>query len=197
MGTLIQAYKEAIIAGDETRAQEIETLICTVENEKTVLSVKVAETTTLLATDKDQHLRLKADFENFRKKTEKDRLNFTSDIRGDVIESLLPMVDSFEKTRKEIQPETEKEKKIEISYQGIYKQFVEVMRSFGVSVVETVGKPFDPSVSCQNASFLRFPLLACLFFMISMAEQRKNIWHKVLTFSCSPWKNIINKLIKS
>lgn len=163
MGTLIQAYKEAFIAGDETRAQEIETLICIVENEKTVLSAKIAEITTLLATEKDQYLRLKADFENFRKKTEKDRLNFTSDIRGDVIESLLSIVDSFEKTRKEIKPETEMEKKIEISYQGIYKQFVEVMRSFGVSVVETVGKPFDPSVSYQSASFLRFPLLACLF----------------------------------
>ncbi|KAG6475840.1 protein GrpE-like isoform X1 [Zingiber officinale] len=146
MGSLIQAYKEAIIAGDETTAQEIETLICTVENQKTVLSAKFAEITTLLATDKDQYLRMKADFENFRKKTEKHRLNFTSDIRGDVIESLLPMVDSFEKTIKEIKPETEKEKKIEFSYQGIYKQFVEVMRSFGVSVVETVGKPFDPSI---------------------------------------------------
>ncbi|XP_065853911.1 uncharacterized protein [Euphorbia lathyris] len=36
------------------------------------------------------------------------------------------------------------EKKIDTSYQGIYKQFVEIMRSMRVGSVATVGKPFDP-----------------------------------------------------
>ncbi|CAL9108307.1 uncharacterized protein LOC135619502 [Musa acuminata AAA Group] len=146
MKTLIQAYKKAIIDGDEKSAQENETLICITENEKNNLTAKFAEITAEIASGKESFLRLKADFENFRKQSEKDRLNFTSDIQGDVIESLLPMVDSFENTKKEIKPETEKEKKIETSYQGIYKQFVEVMRSLGVALVETEGKPFDPSI---------------------------------------------------
>ncbi|WOL00872.1 hypothetical protein Cni_G09585 [Canna indica] len=146
MKILIQAYKKAIIEGDEKNAHEIEALICILDSEKESLSKTLTEIITEIASSRDKFLRLKADFENFRKQSVKDRLNFTSDIQGDVIESLLPMVDSFEKTKMEIKPETDKGKKIETSYQGIYKQFVEVMRSLGVAVVETVGKPFDPSI---------------------------------------------------
>ncbi|CAN1188496.1 Protein GrpE [Linum perenne] len=56
------------------------------------------------------------------------------------------MVDGFEKVKQQIKPETEKEKKIDASYQGIYKQFVEIMKSLQVAAVPTVGKPFDPTV---------------------------------------------------
>lgn len=63
-----------------------------------------------------------------------------------MIESLLPLVDSFERAKQQLKPETEKEKKIDTSYQGIYKQFVEIMRSLQVVAVATVGKPFDPAV---------------------------------------------------
>ena len=90
---------------------------------------------------------LGSNFDNFRKRAEKERLTVRSDAQGEVIESLLLMVDSFERAKQQIKPETEKEKKIDASYQGIYKQFVEIMRSMQVAAVPTVGKPFDPSVS--------------------------------------------------
>lgn len=64
----------------------------------------------------------------------------------DLVQSLLPLVDSFEKANVEVTLETDKEQKISTSYQGIYKQLVETLKSLGVGVVETVGKPFDPSV---------------------------------------------------
>lgn len=146
MKTLIQAYKRAILDGDEKIVCEVEAAICAAENEKIDLSVKFAEITAEIASGKDRLLRLKADFENFRKQSDKDRLTFTSDIQEEVVESLLPMVDSFEKAKQQIKPKTDKEKKIDTSYQGIYKQFVEIMRNFRVSVVETVGKPFDPAI---------------------------------------------------
>jgi molecular chaperone GrpE len=57
------------------------------------------------------------------------------------------MVDSFERVKQQIEAATEKEKKIDASYQSIYKQFVETLRSHNVSVVPTVGKPFNPVVS--------------------------------------------------
>lgn len=145
MKTLIQAYKKAILDGDEKRAYEVEAAICILENEKNDLSLKLSEMLAEITTGKDKLLRLKADFDNFRKRSENDRLTFTSDFQGDVIENLLPIVDSFERARQQIKPDTEKEKKIDTSYQGIYKQFVEVMRNLGVAVVATVGKPFDPS----------------------------------------------------
>lgn len=109
-----------------------------------------------IASGKEKYIRLQADFDNFRKRSEKERLNIRSDAQGEVIESLLPMVDNFERAKQQIKPETEKEKKIDASYQGIYKQFVEIMRSLRVTVVATVGKPFDPTVSaCLPARSLR------------------------------------------
>lgn len=146
MKALILAYKKAVADGDEKVISEIEAAICLVENEKDNLSLKIAELTAEVTSSKDKVLRTKADLENYRKRTEKDRVNFTSNVQGEVIESLLPMVDSFERAKEHLKPETEKERKIDTSYQGIYKQFVEIMRSLRVSVVGTVGKPFDPSI---------------------------------------------------
>lgn len=146
MKMFVQAYKQAILEGDEKAVSEIEAAILVMENEKNSLSLKCGEIGIEISSEKDMFLRLKADFENCRKRVEKDRLSLTSDVQGKVIESLLPLVDSFEKMKQHLKPETEKEKKIDTSYQGIYRQFVETMRSLKVAMVGTVGKPFDPSI---------------------------------------------------
>ncbi|KAJ4756669.1 hypothetical protein LUZ62_026700 [Rhynchospora pubera] len=146
MKSIIESYREAILTGNEQAVSEIEMIICTVDNAKNDLATKLSTMISEIASGKDKFLRFNADFENFRKQIEKDRLRLSSDIRLDVLQSLLPVVDSFEKIKEELIPETEKETNIGTSYQGIYKQFVEVLRSLGVSVVETVGKPFDPAV---------------------------------------------------
>lgn len=143
---LIRVYKDAVLHGDEKTVSDIEEMISTIENEKISLVKKVSEIAAEIVSGKDKYLRLKADFDNFRKRSEKDRLTLTSDVQGEVIESLLPMVDSFERAKQQIKPETEKEKIIDTSYQGIYKQFVEILRSLRVAVVQTVGNPFDPSL---------------------------------------------------
>lgn len=144
---LIKGYKEAILAGDETTLSDIETRIHVIEIEKNELVQKVAALSTDVTNGKEKYIRLQADFDNFRKRSEKERLTIRSDAQGEVIESLLPMVDNFERAKLQIKPETEKEKKIDESYQGIYKQFVEIMRNLEVATVATVGKPFDPLVS--------------------------------------------------
>ncbi|XP_043707386.1 protein GrpE [Telopea speciosissima] len=144
--TLIKVYKEAILDGDEKTVSEIEAMIYIIENEKNEYGQKVATLSADIISGKDKYLRLKADFENFRKRSDKERLTLTSDAQEEVISSLLQIVDNFERAKQQIRPETEKEKKIDTSYQGIYKQFVEIMRSKQVAVVPTVGKPFDPSL---------------------------------------------------
>lgn len=143
----MQAYKEAIVYGDAKAAYEIENVIYMIEKEKNELAVKVSSLSAEISTGKEKYIRLQADFDNYRKRSEKEKLTVRSDAHGEVIESLLPMVDSFEKAKQHIKLETEKEKLIDTSYQGIYKQFVEIMRSLRVAAVPTVGKPFDPSVS--------------------------------------------------
>lgn len=133
--------------GDEKAVSDIEARIFVVQNEKNELLHKVSSLSAEITSGKEKCIRLQADFENFRKRSEKERLAVRSDAQGKVIERLLLLVDSFERARLQIKPETEKEKKIDTSYQGIYKQFVEIMRSMQVAAVPTVGKPFDPAVS--------------------------------------------------
>lgn len=173
---LIRVYKDAVLNGDEKAVSDIEAVISTMENEKIALLQKVAEISNDMVSGKDKFLRLKADFDNFRKCTDKDRLTLTTDVQGEVIESLLPMVDSFERAKQQIKPEREKEKQIDTSYQGIYKQFVEILRSLHVAVVQTVGKPFDSSVSLELLCVVSYMLtslrldysfqLFCIFLLV-------------------------------
>lgn len=153
--SLLQLYKQAILNKDDTTASEIEATLSHLENEKNKLLEQVASLSANTSSGKERYIRLQADFDNFRKRSEKERLNVRSDAQGEVIESLLPMVDNFERAKQQLKLETDQEKKIDASYQGIYKQFVEIMRSLRVAVVQTVGKPFDPSVSSTflNVSF--------------------------------------------
>lgn len=173
---LIRVYKDAVLNGDEKAVSDIEAVISTMENEKIALLQKVAEISNDMVSGKDKFLRLKADFDNFRKCTDKDRLTLTTDVQGEVIESLLPMVDSFERAKQQIKPEREKEKQIDTSYQGIYKQFVEILRSLHVAVVQTVGKPFDSSVSLELLCVVSYMLISlrldcsfqlfCIFLLV-------------------------------
>ncbi|XP_065881562.1 uncharacterized protein [Euphorbia lathyris] len=141
---LIKVYKKAILLGDESFISELEASVEIIENEHSELAQKVSELSAKIVSGKEKHIRLQADFDNFRKRAEKERINVRSNAQGEVIESLLPMVDSFERAKQQLKPDTEMEKKIDTSYQGIYKQFVEIMRSLRVASVATVGKPFDP-----------------------------------------------------
>ncbi|XP_073126900.1 uncharacterized protein [Henckelia pumila] len=142
--SLIKAYKEAVSVGDEKTIYEIEDMLFMVNKENKELVEKMSALSAEISSGKEKYIRLQADFDNYRKRAEKERLTVRSNAQGEVIESLLPMVDSFERAKQQIKLETEKEKKIDTSYQGIYKQFVEIMRSLRVTAVPTVGKPFDP-----------------------------------------------------
>lgn len=144
--TLIRFYREAVLQGDQQSIAEIETAFYRLETEKNELAEKVSASSGEINSAKERFIRLQADFDNFRKRSEKERLSIRSDAQGEVIESLLPMVDNFERAKQQLKPETEKEKQIDASYQGIYKQFVEIMKSLQVATVDTVGKPFDPNL---------------------------------------------------
>ncbi|CAB4297522.1 unnamed protein product [Prunus armeniaca] len=144
--TLLKVYKEAIFNGDEETVSEVEAKIEILENEKNKLVKKVSSSSAEITSGKEKFIRLQADFDNCRKRFEKERLTVRTDAQEEVIESLLPMVDNFERAKQYIKPETDKEKKIDASYQGIYKQLVETMKSLHVAVVPTVGKSFDPSL---------------------------------------------------
>ncbi|XP_002530954.2 protein GrpE isoform X1 [Ricinus communis] len=142
--TSLRSYREALASNDEARIAEIEAFLKSVEDEKNDLGRKVASLIEELSTEKDRVLRISADFDNFRKRTDRERLSLVSNAQGEVVENLLPVLDNFERAKAQIKLETEGEEKINNSYQSIYKQFVEILGSLGVVPVETIGNPFDP-----------------------------------------------------
>jgi molecular chaperone GrpE len=91
----------------------IEIAVYRLETEKNELVEKLSTLTEEITSGKDRFIRLQADFDNFRRRSGKERLSVRSDAQGEVIESLLPMVDNFERAKQQLQPETDKEKQID------------------------------------------------------------------------------------
>lgn len=136
----------AVERGDRGAVDEARRELAGLQQERDALAPEAARLAGEVAAAKDRFLRLNADFDNFRKRSEREKLDLAARVKGDVVEELLPMVDNFERAKGSIRAETDGERRIDGSYQGIYKQFVEAMRGLGVSAVETVGKEFDPNV---------------------------------------------------
>ena len=91
-----------------------------------------------------QAKRLAADFENFRRRSETNKEEIKQNVKRETLSKILEIVDNFERARSQIKPATEGEMNIHKSYQGVYKQLVEALKSLGVSKMRPEGEPFDP-----------------------------------------------------
>ncbi|KAK1291610.1 hypothetical protein QJS10_CPB17g01561 [Acorus calamus] len=129
---------------EKVEDDEIESFLLSVEDDKNSLASKVAALSEESSVERERVLRISADFDNFRKRTERERLSVMENAQGEVVESLLAVLDNFERAKAQIKVETEGEEKINNGYQSIYKQFSEILSSLGVVPVETVGNAFDP-----------------------------------------------------
>ena len=92
----------------------------------------------------DRVLRQMAEFENFRKRTTKEKEQMFSMGEKNVIEKILPVVDNFERGLATI-PEEEKGTPVASGMEMIYKQLTKVLEDLGVKPIEAVGKEFDPN----------------------------------------------------
>lgn len=93
-----------------------------------------------------QYMRIAADFENYRKRTSKEKEDLEVQIKGNTVTELLPVIDNFERARSQIKPQTEQEMTIHKSYQSVYKQLVECLKRLGVSAMRAEGEEFDPNL---------------------------------------------------
>lgn len=95
---------------------------------------------------KAQYSRLAADFDNFRKRTEKEKEELDAQSKCATIRELLPAIDNFERARSQLKPQTETEMNIHKSYQSVYKQMVDALKKIGVSPMRPEGQEFDPNL---------------------------------------------------
>ncbi|MCA2941677.1 MAG: nucleotide exchange factor GrpE [Microcystis sp. M113S1] len=94
---------------------------------------------------KKRYITLAADFDNFRKRTAKEKEELETKIKGKTLMEILGVVDNFERARTQIKPANDGEMGIHKSYQGVYKTLVESLKRLGVSPMRPEGQPFDPT----------------------------------------------------
>ncbi|NJP08980.1 MAG: nucleotide exchange factor GrpE [Leptolyngbyaceae cyanobacterium RU_5_1] len=94
----------------------------------------------------NQYMRIAADFDNYRRRTQREKEEFEQQVKCSTISELLPVVDNFERARSHIKPQTEQETAIHKSYQSVYKQLVDCLKRIGVSPMRSEGKEFDPNL---------------------------------------------------
>ena len=91
-------------------------------------------------------MRIAADFDNFRKRQTRDQDDLKNQLTCTTLSEILPVVDNFERARQQLNPEGEEAQALHRSYQGLYKQLVEVLKQLGVAPMRVVDQAFDPSL---------------------------------------------------
>ena len=93
--------------------------------------------------EKDDRLkRLMAEFDNFKKRSAKEREGLYNSIIADIALSLLPVIDNLEKA---VSVKTE-DNNYKIGVELVLKQFKDVLKSNGITEIEAIGKTFDPEL---------------------------------------------------
>ena len=93
-----------------------------------------------------QYMRIAADFDNFRKRQSRDQDDVRQQLVCSTLTEILPVVDNFERARQQLNPEGEEAQALHRSYQGLYKQLVDVLKQQGVARMDVVGQVFDPNL---------------------------------------------------
>ena len=119
-------------AGAPSRLQELESELA---------SLRVEHQTV-----RDQYMRIAADFDNFRKRQSRDQEDLRVQIACNTLSEILPVVDNFDRARQQLNPQTEEAQSLHRSYQGLYRQLVDVFKQLGVSPMRVEGEPFDPTL---------------------------------------------------
>ncbi len=90
----------------------------------------------------DRYKRILAEFENFKKRSSKEREGLYNSILADIVEIILPVVDNLENAAKVKTEDEEYKKGVEL----VLKQFKDVLQAKGVEEIKTVGETFDPEL---------------------------------------------------
>lgn len=131
-----QPAQEEAAAGEETASKSEKKEKKKKDKKQDALKEKIDEL-------EDRVKRQMAEFENFRKRTEKEKTAMFETGARSVIEKILPVVDNFERGLASV-PEEEKDGAISQGMQMIYKQLMTELEKLEVKPIEAVGEEFNP-----------------------------------------------------
>ncbi len=93
---------------------------------------------------KQQLLRVHADFDNFKRRTQEERAEVFDTARAEMALKLMPVIDNFDRAAEHV-PEAVKEDPWYAGIEGIRKQFADLLGELGIERIESVGEAFDPN----------------------------------------------------
>ena len=109
------------------------------EKEPKAKAEKEPDLKTQLAAEKDKYLRLLAEYDNFRRRSQKEKENIYTDVRGETLKKFLPVYDSLYRALMQTAEEDPGRRGLEM----IMTQYENALTQLGVSLIEAVGQPFD------------------------------------------------------
>jgi len=95
-----------------------------------------------LAGEKDKYLRLLAEYDNYRKRSARERDNIYADVKADTLTRLLPVFDNLERALNNPTADEAYRKGVEMTM----NQFLEVLKGMGVTPIQALGERFDPTL---------------------------------------------------
>lgn len=115
------------------------------EGEPRVGSVEMRRLESVLAMERERSLRLRADFDNYRKRTERERADIERFALADALRDLLPVVDNLERA---LGAQGGQGDSVDLrrGVEMIVRQLHEILKRYGLSPIPAVGERFDPAV---------------------------------------------------
>ena len=111
----------------------------------TKLTKEIEELKMQIDESKDKHLRLLAEFENFKKRTIREKLDIINSAAQDTMTSLLPVLDDFDRAKKEAENDGSEEQFSE-GVNLVYQKLYAVLTQKGLKPMETNNNEFDPEL---------------------------------------------------
>lgn len=138
-----EMHDKAGVVNDETAEKELEVTGEDEQEAKSDLEIKVLQEKLDAANDK--YLRLSAEFDNYRKRTLKEKAELTKSAGEQILEKILPVMDNFERALQSMETATDVPALRE-GVQLIYTTFRDFLSQHGVKEIECVNTDFNPDL---------------------------------------------------
>lgn len=135
-----EATQDEAAENEEIQEEDAQDSAAPTEEEK--LAQELEEANKVIEEQKDKYLRLSAEFDNYRKRTMKEKAELILNGAEKTISSILPIVDDFERALKNMETATDVAA-VKEGVELIYNKFMSVLGQDGVKVIETKDKPLD------------------------------------------------------